>query len=446
MLDQPGREELKTTISATAYTEVRQCRKLSEFTNQFGRVFPAFSLEGNNMKPTLNGLPYKTLALVLKHLKGGSIGFDPFRDERTKAKSALIDFICDQFAPSDIADAVMAVIGAKPEPGPTDVEYREIEQPIEKQEKKMEAVLKNPAVGADPALALAETIRAIAGGAVNEERVRQIVAESVQKALADTPVMKHEFVLPDGKEYKPEGHVRPEFQKVLRKALAGVNILLVGPAGSGKTHLAHQVAEAMQRPFASISCTAGMSESQLSGWLIPGEGGAFTFLDSDFVRMYEEGGVFLFDEIDAADENTLLFINQALANGGFNIPARQGRTYVKKHKDFVCIAAANTFGQGANAQYAGRSKLDESTLDRFRAGQVEIGYDSELEKKLAHPDLLAWAKTARKRINDYGLRRVLSTRFLIDGTKLLSVGETLEEVKATFFLGWKADEMAKVNY
>jgi hypothetical protein len=39
---------------------------------------------------------------------------------------------------------------------------------------------------------------------------------------------------------------------------------------------------------------------------------------------------------------------------------------------FVCIAAANTFGTGADRQYVGRNQLDESTLDRFRIGQIEL--------------------------------------------------------------------------
>jgi cobaltochelatase CobS len=39
---------------------------------------------------------------------------------------------------------------------------------------------------------------------------------------------------------------------------------------------------------------------------------------------------------------------------------------------------ANTFGTGADRQYVGRNQLDESTLDRFRIGQIERDYDSEI--------------------------------------------------------------------
>lgn len=285
----------------------------------------------------------------------------------------------------------------------------------------------------------------LAAGAVNEDRVRQIVDGAVAAALERSPVTRIEVIRPDGSVFTPPGHVRAEFKAILNRARAGLNILLVGPAGSGKTHVAHQVAEALGRPFASISCTAGMSESALSGWLIPGEGGKFVFLSSDFVRMYEEGGVFLFDEVDAADANTLLFINQALANGSFYLPQREGKTRVERHADFVCIAAANTWGNGADGTYAGRERLDEAFLDRFRAGRIAVGYDTEFERLAVDPALLAWGWTVRQRIADLRMKRVLSTRFLLDASKLLAVGETLADVQNAFFLDWKQEDRTKVE-
>ena len=188
-----------------------------------------------------------------------------------------------------------------------------------------------------------------------------------------------------------------------------------------------------------------MSESQLTGWMLPGESGAFEYIPSDFVTMYENGGVFLFDEVDAADPNTLLFINQALANGSFYRPQRKGRTQVKRHPDFVCLAAANTFGTGANMVYAGRERLDESTLDRFRAGTVLLDYDQKFERAAVDPEVLAWGWAVRKKIVDLRLSRVMSTRFLLDATKLVKAGRSLEQIRETYFTGWKADERKKVE-
>lgn len=300
-----------------------------------------------------------------------------------------------------------------------------------------------PATGADPLQAAMQLITMLqASKGVDEAAVRSIVKAELDRS----PVVKWEIKRLDGSTKVIDGHTRPEFAAVLRKATAGVNVMLVGPAGCGKTHLAHQIADALGKPFASVSCTAGMSESALQGWLLPGDGGAFEYVPSDFVTIYENGGVFLFDEIDAADPNTLLFVNQALANGGFNLPQRKGNTYVKRHADFVCIAAANTYGTGANMTYAGRERLDESTLDRFRAGIVQLGYDDTLERAAVDAQIYAWATVVRERINASRLSRVMSTRFMLDATKLIASGETLDEIKSTYFTGWKADELSKVNY
>ena len=368
---------------------------------------------------------------IFRTLNGGTVGFN----YETVNKVDLIDRLLLAFTEDQIKSAIS---NGFPQVNPKGVAMNEEGRPVP-------PTTKPSASKASDSDAL-DALRKLLSPTVDEATVRQIVMTEVKKAMDDSPVVRIEVVRPDGSAHKVEGHVRAEFKKILTRATIGINILLVGPAGSGKTHLAHQVAEALGRPFASISCTAGMSESSLQGWLIPGENnGAFEYLSSDFVRMYEEGGVFLFDEIDAADSNTLLFVNQALANGSFFLPIRKGSSVVKRHPDFVCMAAANTFGTGANQSYAGRERLDESTLDRFRAGVVSLDYDQTFERKSVAPDLLAWGWAIRKRISEARLRRVMSTRFLLDATKLLKAGETVEEIKSTFFEGWSSDEIKKVE-
>ena len=367
---------------------------------------------------------------IFRTLNGGTVGFN----YETVNKVDLIDRLLLAFTEDQIKAAIS---NGFPQVNPKGVAMNEEGRPVP-------PTTKPSASKASDSDAL-DALRKLLSPTVDEATVRQIVMTEVKKAMDDSPVVRIEVVRPDGSAHKVEGHVRAEFKKILTRATVGINILLVGPAGSGKTHLAHQVAEALGRPFASISCTAGMSESSLQGWLIPGDGGSFQYLTSDFVRMYEEGGVFLFDEIDAADSNTLLFVNQALANGSFFLPIRKGSSVVKRHPDFVCMAAANTFGTGANQSYAGRERLDESTLDRFRAGVVSLDYDQTFERKSVAPDLLAWGWAIRKRISEARLRRVMSTRFLLDATKLLKAGETVEEIKSTFFEGWSSDEIKKVE-
>src|SRR5262249_41806066 len=140
---------------------------------------------------------------------------------------------------------------------------------------------------------------------------------------------------------------------------------------------------ALELPFYFVSISAGMSEGQLVGRLLPvGKQGKFEYVISKFVSAYENGGVLLLDEAAAGDPNMLLVINAALANGEMDVPNRPEKPAAKRHPDFICIAAANTFGTGADRQYVGRNQLDESTLDRFRIGQIDMDYDANLELAL----------------------------------------------------------------
>jgi MoxR-like ATPase len=278
--------------------------------------------------------------------------------------------------------------------------------------------------------------------------VVRIVSKTREEMLAQGVVKQQlEVVLPSGLTTVIDGKAHAALPRCIRLAAARRHVLLVGPAGSGKTHLAEQVAKALGLDFAHISCSAGMSEGQLLGRLLPvGDGGKFEYVRSEFVRAYEEGGVFLFDEIDAADANTLLVLNAALANGRMALPNRPGNPVAIKHPDFVCIAAANTFGTGADRQYVGRSQLDESTLDRFRIGQVEMDYDAEVEASLCPDDALRTRLQGyRQAVQRNRMRRVVSSRFLRDAFVMKRAGDSDAEIDAALFAGWSADEVRKME-
>ena len=257
-----------------------------------------------------------------------------------------------------------------------------------------------------------------------------------------------DLIRPDGVKVRITDAVHPAFKEVCVLANHRKNIFLPGPSGCGKSHLGRQVAEALGLRFGSISCSAGMSESQLLGRMIPqGTSGSFEFLGTEFLDCYESGGLFLFDEMDAADSNVLLVINSALANGTLSVPSRHGKPVAAKHADFVCIAAANTYGKGADRMYCGRNELDEATLDRFRIGTVPMDYDEKLEKKLC-PDaeLFGRLRAYRMAIVLNRLERIVSTRFMIDAYEMVSEGGwDFDKIDEKLFAGWRDDEIKKVR-
>jgi len=334
------------------------------------------------------------------------------------------------------------------------------EEELEKASRTVEPVRQEfnyDAKGVDAMLAkrLSEMYTAV-GGLGSSHKImhdmlikQQETIKALQKELEDRPIPKIiEIRRYDAKPIKIEDEILPkEFPKIIDLANCRRNILLVGPAGAGKSYIAKKVADYLDFEFGSISCSAGMSETHLLGRAVPDlTHGKNRFQTTDFLRTYESGGVFLLDELDAADSNLLLSINTGLANDYISVPNRPDEPRAVKHKDFVAIATANTFGRGANRLYAGRNQLDESTIDRFRMGLVEMDYDKAVETQLCpNVNLRNWCWTVRQKIEASGIRRIMSTRFLIDAQIMTTHGWGLEDIKATYFSGWTAEEKAKVS-
>lgn len=155
-----------------------------------------------------------------------------------------------------------------------------------------------------------------------------------------------------------------------------IPVALVGPKGTGKTTLSRQVSDLLDLPFGMVSMTSATSPSAFNGRpKIGGDGGV---VQSQFERIYTGGGVFLFDELDASDENLLLLVNAALANGQFANSATG--QIVTMHPDFIPMAGMNTLGLGAGRDYNSRNKLDAATLDRWNMGRVRIELDERIEE------------------------------------------------------------------
>jgi len=266
-------------------------------------------------------------------------------------------------------------------------------------------------------------------------------------AIATLAPQTRTIVVRDQLETELKGTTHEATAKVLQLANQGLNVMMVGPAGCGKTMLAQKVAEALGRTCTIISCSAGMSESALLGRLLPiGEGGKFAYVESPFMRAYREGGVILLDEMDAADPNLLLVINAALANGGLTVEARAAShedTYVARHADTIVLAAANTYGTGADTQYVGRGALDASTLDRFY--RVAIDYDRALESTLGSADNVKWVQTIRAEARSNKLRRVVSSRMIVALERAAAAGIDRTEARRDVLNGWTAEELRKVG-
>lgn len=308
-----------------------------------------------------------------------------------------------------------------------------------------------------PAAISADPITNALGALIGEVLKGQLV--NIEKRLASVESREQtykgiEIRAPNGATRKVDGLFHPKFADVLLTAQACGIVYLHGPAGTGKTHIGKQLAEVLDRPFYFDSVTAGTSEGNLSGWLLPVEaGGQFVFVSVGFVKAYEEGGVYLADEFDAIDRNVAVFLNAALANGHMSLPKRHENPVAHRHADFVFVAAGNTDLCGANRSYNAREALDLATRDRFAGCMIGIGYDPALEEALAHAygdtatavEALAFARSLRTTIEAHQMEKVASYRLITTYAKLRSAGMSRKTVLAQALGDWTRDEIAKLD-
>jgi len=194
------------------------------------------------------------------------------------------------------------------------------------------------------------------------------VAAIVRREVASVAPQRIEVLQLDG-SVSNVGVQHASFEALLRAISARQNVWLPGPAGSGKTSAAHAVADALTLPFYAVSVGPQTSQAQLLGYYDANG----KYVTTQLRQAYEHGGVFLLDEVDAGSPAVLVVINALLANGHAAFPD----AVLQRHKDFVLIAAGNTYGQGADRQYVGRQQIDAATLDRFVF--LEWSYDPALE-------------------------------------------------------------------
>ena len=284
--------------------------------------------------------------------------------------------------------------------------------------------------------------------ALDEDTVLALVETAIDDAIASGRWRQQITIQVNQQTPKTiDGAVPAWFQRLLRLALARVPALLSGPAGAGKSYAAKLVAKALGLSFHPISLSGGTDEGILIGWLLPvGESGRFEYVPSSFVDAYEHGGLVLLDELDAADPNMLLVVNEALANGHLPLPLRREKPVAERHPDFVCLAAANTHGHGRDRQYAGRNQLDEATLSRFRLGQINTDFDPALEQSLYAADIVTFGHRLRERCRALaGWTRDVSTRDLATAHRLVASGFALGEAWYGYFADWSDADIRKVN-
>ena len=280
-----------------------------------------------------------------------------------------------------------------------------------------------------------------------KQAVIELAEQAVEAAAAELEVERSKpreikLVAPDGAVVDVAGQ-HEKLADLLLLTASGIPVLMVGPAGGGKTHAASIVAEKLNLLFTPLSLGPGTTQSQLFGYC----DATGNYVRSPFRETFERGGLVLLDELDRCNERVAVTLNAAIANGRCSFPDGT----VERHKDCRIIAAANTVGYGADRQYVSARQQDASLLDRFAV--LTWGYDDAFEEALTTatcevhgPGWLANVRAVRQAAEALGLRYVVSPRASLQGATLLKAGARFElVVDSVLFRGWSDIDRNKVE-
>lgn len=295
--------------------------------------------------------------------------------------------------------------------------------------------------GDDKLAKLARMLADVVSNSINTDDVRTIVKEE----LSRFEFKGQSHVIELRKSNVKIGEIKgahPKFRTILAMAQCRngdgfvPGIFLPGPAGSGKTFAVKQVAKALDMPF-HFNGSIGMAHELLG--FIDANG---CYHRTPFRDAYENGGVYLFDEVDGSDNAAILALNAALAGDCATFPDGQ----VIRHPDFVPMATANTWGMGANADYVGRAKLDGAFLDRF-PGRVFWDYDNVLECAISgNQEFAERVQRARAKARELGLKVLITPRASMAGAAYIAGGMSHDEAaQVTYLANLTPDQRAMLG-
>lgn len=257
-----------------------------------------------------------------------------------------------------------------------------------------------------------------------EKLINEVMPQIKQKVVDEFGILpvKHEITVNGSNPVTIEADLPPVFDDILDSASCGVNVMMTGPAGTGKGFMARQVAKALEAEFYEVNAVG--AEYGLTGFVDANSNYVKTpFYDACKASSEGKKVVFLFDEMDCSDPASLKVFNEALEAGEFTFPNDEKLNF----EDMVVMSACNTYGTGADEMYVG-NVIDASTRNRFV--MIKVDYNRKVEEQLALGDeaLCDFIDAFRGQVEKCGLKEVVSYRNIKQIKKLMKTSMPLKKI------------------
>ncbi len=189
----------------------------------------------------------------------------------------------------------------------------------------------------------------------DEVRNRIEKKKSKEKSDFDWLIGEENFIAPN-----------PELLADAAAALSlGMNVLLTGPTGSGKTVMAETLSALFRKPMFSVNCSVDLDAESLLGFKTlsyEGDKQTIEFVPGPVVQAMKEGTFLYIDEINMTNPDTLPLLHGMLDHRRRITNPFTGEVITAK-EGFGVIAAIN---EG----YIGTTPLNEALKNRFIVIQV----------------------------------------------------------------------------
>jgi len=229
-----------------------------------------------------------------------------------------------------------------------------------------------------------------------------------------------------------------KWKYLVRSAVRGKNIMMVGPAGCGKTQAAKDLPKATNRPFFYFNLGATQDPRATLIGNTHFKDGQTTFDESAFVKAIQtENAVILLDELSRAHPEAWNILMTVLD---------EGQRYLRLDEDInaptIHVASGVSFIATANigTEYTSTRVLDRALMDRFEIIEVDIlslsqeedlltrRFKSDVSAALIHAVAdIADATRKEWRSEDGKLTTMVSTRMTVRLCELLADGFSLTE-------------------
>ena len=206
------------------------------------------------------------------------------------------------------------------------------------------------------------------------------------------------------------------------------NFFFSGPAGTGKSTAAYQIARLLNVDYYSITGSEDMTYNDIVLNILPDADipGKFKYVESPFVKAFRDGGVIEFQEVNCVRKPSVLTaLNCALDDSeALTLPTGE---IVKRHPDTVVIFTANV-------DYNGTRPMNQALLSRcLNKFEFELPSDSELVQRLAKETAID-KEVANKMVKVmHSIQKVMFDNGIDDG--VCGYRELLAWAKDTVVLG-----------